>query len=85
MQTEQPQPFTISEPQQMAFSIPAACKVTGIGRTKIYAALQSGALIARKNGAKNIILRADLERWLQSLPTQTPSAPLTKSPPLAAA
>jgi excisionase family DNA binding protein len=54
----------------MAFSIPAACKASGVSRTKIYEAIQSGALIARKNGAKNLILREDLERWLQNLPTE---------------
>jgi excisionase family DNA binding protein len=49
----------------LAFSIPAACKASGVGRSKIYEAIQSGALRARKNGAKNLILRADLERWLE--------------------
>jgi excisionase family DNA binding protein len=78
MQAEQPQPFTVSEPQQMAFSIPAACKVSGVGRTKIYEAIASGALPVRKNGAKNLILRDDLQRWLENLPTETPSAPSTK-------
>jgi excisionase family DNA binding protein len=59
----------------MAFSILAACKVAGVGRSKIYEAIRSGALPVRKNGAKNLVLREDLQRWLQNLPTETVSAP----------
>jgi excisionase family DNA binding protein len=73
MQTEQPQPFTVSEPQALAYSIPAASKVSGVGRSKLYEAIASGALRVRKNGAKNLILRDDLQHWLQSLPTAAPS------------
>ena len=59
---EQLQPLAPLPVAQMAFSIPAACKVAGVGRSRLYEAIASGALRARKNGAKNLILRADLER-----------------------
>jgi excisionase family DNA binding protein len=62
---DQSQPLTPPLFVPLAFSIPAACKASGVGRSKIYEAIQSGALRARKNGAKNLILRADLERWLE--------------------
>jgi excisionase family DNA binding protein len=76
---QQPQEnFTVAEPQALAYSIPAACKAAGVGRTKIYEALASGALRARKNGAKNLILRADLEHWLEALPTEKAAAPSPK-------
>jgi excisionase family DNA binding protein len=75
---EQLQPLAPLPVAQMAFSIPAACKVAGVGRSRLYEAIASGALRARKNGAKNLILRADLERWLESLPTERAAAPLPK-------
>jgi excisionase family DNA binding protein len=63
----------------LAFSVPEACKVAGVGRTKLCEALQSGALRSRRNGTKHLILRADLESWLQSLPTATDATPMLKS------
>jgi excisionase family DNA binding protein len=71
---QEPQPLAPLPVAQMAFSVPAACKVAGVGRTKIYEAISSGALRARKNGAKNLILREDLQRWLESLPTEKAAA-----------
>jgi excisionase family DNA binding protein len=52
-----------------AFTIIAACRLTGLGRTTIYAALKSGALSARKCGRRTLILAADLEAFLDSLPS----------------
>ena len=49
-------------------SLLEACKVSGIGRTKLYEAIADGRLTARKCGSRTIILRADLERFLTSLP-----------------
>jgi hypothetical protein len=34
----------------------------------MYSELKSGRLVARKLGAKTIILRADAEAWLSALP-----------------
>ena len=53
----------------LAHTITAACRLTGLGRTTIYAALKSGALSARKCGRRTLILAADLEAFLQSLPS----------------
>ena len=72
---DQSQPLTPPLLVPLAFSIPAACKVAGVGRTKLYAAIASGALRARKNGAKNVILREDLQSWLRNLPTERDVAP----------
>jgi excisionase family DNA binding protein len=55
----------------LAYSIAEVCEIAGIGRTSIYEAINSGELIARKNGRRTVILSDDLRRWLQSLPTQT--------------
>jgi excisionase family DNA binding protein len=54
----------------LAYSIAEACEIARIGRTSIYEAINSGELIARKNGRRTLILSDDLRRWLQSLPTQ---------------
>jgi excisionase family DNA binding protein len=51
-----------------AYRIADACKVAGLGRTTIYAALKSGALPARKCGRRTLILAADLESFLDNLP-----------------
>ena len=52
----------------LAYSIAEASEVAGIGRTSIYEAINSGELIARKNGRRTVILSDDLRRWLQGLP-----------------
>jgi excisionase family DNA binding protein len=52
-----------------ALRITEACKETGLGRTSIYHAINSGALRACKYRRATIILREDLERFLKSLPT----------------
>jgi excisionase family DNA binding protein len=57
-----------STPQPEGLSIAEACTVAGIGRTKIYQAISSGELKARKYGKRTIILRRDLEAFLAALP-----------------
>ena len=42
--------------------------VSGIGRTKLYEAITSGNLTARKCGTRTIVLRDELMRFLASLP-----------------
>jgi excisionase family DNA binding protein len=55
--------------QREGLSVAEACAVAGIGRTKIYEAISSGALKARKFGKRRIILRSDLHTFLAALPT----------------
>lgn len=61
--TEQP-----AAPRQLAFSIPEVCRITGFGRTTIYAALKSGHLKARRYGRRTLVLEQDLLRFLNGLP-----------------
>ena len=51
----------------IAVTIPEAVRLSGISRTGIYAALQSG-LKARKSGRRTLIEYADLQAYLASLP-----------------
>jgi excisionase family DNA binding protein len=52
----------------LAHTIKAACQVSGLGRTTIYAALKAGSLSARKSGRRTLILAHDLEDFLNKLP-----------------
>ena len=54
--------------QREGLSVTEACAIAGIGRTKIYEAISSGALKARKFGKRRIILRSDLQAFLVGLP-----------------
>ena len=58
----------ISSLQREGLSVADACAIAGIGRTKIYEAISSGALKARKFGKRRIILRSDLQIFLAALP-----------------
>ena len=57
-----------SDIEREGLSIPQACSVAGVGRTKIYEAIAMGSLKARKIGKRTIILRTDLHEFLQALP-----------------
>jgi excisionase family DNA binding protein len=52
-------------------SIAEACAMAGIGRTRLYAAIATGDLLARRFGKRRIILRSDLHRFLENLPTSS--------------
>jgi excisionase family DNA binding protein len=54
--------------ERLSVSPEEASALTGIGLTSIRQAAASGALKARKLGTRTIILRKDLEAWLQLLP-----------------
>ncbi|MCK1721277.1 helix-turn-helix domain-containing protein [Bradyrhizobium sp. 141] len=54
--------------QREGLSISEACAVVGIGRTKIYQAISTGKLKARKYGKRTLVLRDDLRDFLASLP-----------------
>jgi hypothetical protein len=51
-----------------AYRIADVCKVTGLGRTSIYAAIKSGELVARKWNRRTIVLGDDLATFLHTLP-----------------
>lgn len=54
--------------EREGYSIPEAAEVASISRTKIYEAIKSGNLVARKHGKRTIILRDDLRAFLAALP-----------------
>jgi excisionase family DNA binding protein len=72
MEQPKPQAFAVAEPQPLAYTIQEATKVAKVGRSKLYLAVSDGSLRARKLGKKTLILPADLERWLEALPSYEP-------------
>jgi hypothetical protein len=52
-----------------AMTVGEFCEWARIGRTTLYAEVKAGRLVLRKAGAKSLILVADAEAWLRSLPT----------------
>jgi excisionase family DNA binding protein len=59
---------SIQELQREGLSVFEACTVAGIGRTRLYYAIATGELVARKFGKRRIILRDDLRNFLSKLP-----------------
>ena len=61
-------------------SVPDACAMVGIGRTKLYALLAEGQITARKAGTRTLIERASLTAWAAALPAATFRAPAPRLP-----
>jgi hypothetical protein len=59
---------TASELHLLAYRIPQVCKLCGLGRTSIYAAIKSGELIARRYRRCTVVLAEDLAAFLRGLP-----------------
>lgn len=52
----------------MAYSVADVLKMVGIGRTKFYQLVSVGEIKTRKIGNRTVVLAADLDAWLASLP-----------------
>jgi excisionase family DNA binding protein len=53
---------------KIALTVEEATAFVGMGRTYLFREIREGRLVARKAGRRTIITRADLEKWLASLP-----------------
>jgi excisionase family DNA binding protein len=56
---------------KLAYRVPEACAAIGYKRSKLYELIKAGRLAIKKDGACTIIMRAELERYLNSLPSGT--------------
>jgi Helix-turn-helix domain len=56
-----------ADAEPLSFRIADVCKLTGLGRTSIYAAIKSGDLVARKWKRCTIVLGDDLASFLNNL------------------
>lgn len=54
----------------VSYNMAGAVAATGIGETTIKAAIRNNELIAHYVGNKLVIRAADLDEWIQSLPTE---------------
>ena len=63
-----------ADPATLGLSVEDAARIAGIGRSRIYEELKEGRLTARKVGKRTLILRTDLEAWLNGLPTMAVKA-----------
>lgn len=58
--------------QKIAVTLREATALTGIGRSSFYKLFNNGQLTPRKAGKRTLILLADLEAYIQSLPEGWP-------------
>ncbi|MGA7450469.1 MAG: helix-turn-helix domain-containing protein [Rhodoplanes sp.] len=52
----------------LLFSVSEACRILGIGRSKLYSLIAAGELTVRKVGRKTLIPRTELEGFAARLP-----------------
>lgn len=52
----------------IALQIPDAVKISGLGRSTLYRAIQRGELPTRKAGKRTLILADDLRKYIGALP-----------------
>ena len=56
--------------EREGLSIAEACAAAGIGRTKLYEAIADARLKTRRLGRRRLVLRRDLQEFLETLPTE---------------
>jgi predicted site-specific integrase-resolvase len=54
--------------ETIAYNVEAAAQLIGISRAGLYRYIQAGDLKVRKIGARTVVLRQDLERFVKSEP-----------------
>ncbi len=59
-------------PLKAAYTVNEFLTAFGVGRTKFYELVNTGAIKARRNGGRTIITAADAQAWLDSLPQVEP-------------
>lgn len=62
----------VEKMEQLALTVAEACVAARVGKTVLYQAIASGALVARKRGRKTLVLPADLQAWIADLPSIEP-------------
>jgi len=56
---------------KLVLTVPEACALADIGRTKLYEEVNAGRLVAHKRGMRTFITRAELDRYLESSPRKS--------------
>ncbi len=55
-----------------AYTVNEFLTAFGLGRTKFYELVNSGAIKCRRNGSRTIVLASDAIAWVESLPALEP-------------
>jgi excisionase family DNA binding protein len=63
---------TVLPTSNIAYTLDQACEIVGLGKTKLYAEIKAGRLKIKKCGARSIVPRDELQRWLDNLPQSEP-------------
>jgi len=58
--------------EALAYSVREVTRKTGLGKSALYEALADGRLAARKFGRRTLVLKRDLEAFLDALPRLAP-------------
>lgn len=62
-------PLDSRKPRPLAVGLDTACEMLGIGRTKMRELFDAGEIVPRRLGKRVLIRVADLEQFLNNLPT----------------
>ena len=73
MSNQEPQSARVCPEWKLAYRVAEACSAIGIKRSKLYELIKAGELAIRKADGCTLILRAELERYLGSLPVISPA------------
>jgi excisionase family DNA binding protein len=60
--------FTETQANRLAFSLADAASAIGVGKSTLHELIATGKLPVRKLGRRSLVLREDLEAYVQSLP-----------------
>jgi hypothetical protein len=61
----------VTDIPRVAMRIERAAESTGLSRTRLYGAIKSGELAAKKAGRVTIVEVAELTRWISELPPRS--------------
>jgi hypothetical protein len=56
-----------------AYTLTEINKMTKVGMTSIYKAINSGQLKAKKQGVRTLVLAEDFDSWIKNWPAYTPN------------
>jgi len=62
------QKHAVALTDKLTLSPSEACALAGVGAYTLYKAIHAGALVARKQGKRTLIRRADLDAWIAAWP-----------------
>lgn len=54
---------------KLAYGIDEACASLGFGKSKLWELIKDKKIEAKKDGGRTIILRSELQRYLENLPS----------------